>query len=318
MMNELFDLLAEYRETRQKQLDLLTTNQSATCRALIEPVLGLLDWDVHKLEQVVPDFKAPDMPDCRADYALQRAGSQVVALVIAKPLGEWPRRDELARLIAMCRKCSLTCRWGVMTNGERWQLVDVGQEADQVDPAGVSFNLNADTLAAAAAGFIGMAGALAGLSAQPPMEEAAPPEPADEPATTADPPVDLTAYRPLTELDADKDSKHLRLLFPDRKTAEVSAWARLPFHIARWLVNTGRLSVDNCRVPNWRNGRQLLMSPDGLQSFGEKMINPDEVAPGIVMQIAGAARDSVRNGLNLLRRFEVDPQTVRFRAIDQP
>ena len=97
----------------------LTANETRTRNALIDPILGALDWNVSDPSLVTTEY---DLPSGRVDYALLGENSKVLAIIEAKRLGERleSHRGQLVRYAYEARPA-----YAVLTDGDSWELYRV-------------------------------------------------------------------------------------------------------------------------------------------------------------------------------------------------
>jgi hypothetical protein len=118
-MDELGKALAEVRARIARYGGSRHLNEQETKATLIEPVLQVLGWDVHDIEEVAYEYKV-ERRDRPVDYALLLDRTPAL-FVEAKALGEdlddrrWVRQVMTYATVA-------GVEWVVLTNGDGWRL----------------------------------------------------------------------------------------------------------------------------------------------------------------------------------------------------
>ncbi len=99
-----------------------TVNEEDTKRLIIEPLLAWIGYDVWEPGYVREQYPVPKKGGQSADYALMKLGDDTpYAIVEAKSLTRNPHED-LDQIIEYCNFTG--ARFGIITNGERWILLD--------------------------------------------------------------------------------------------------------------------------------------------------------------------------------------------------
>jgi hypothetical protein len=80
ILNQLQQLINEYEN--KFKLRIPSPNERATGQALVEPLLGILGWNTHDLDEVYPEFYVTDSG--RVDYVLKINGMPVIYIEIKK------------------------------------------------------------------------------------------------------------------------------------------------------------------------------------------------------------------------------------------
>src|ERR1700752_345609 len=93
-------------------------NENDTKATLIEPILSALGWDVHDVEEVAREHKAPRAKP--VDYALL-VMREPRLYVEAKGLGENLEDSRVANQI-MGYAAAAGVEWIVVTNGDEWRI----------------------------------------------------------------------------------------------------------------------------------------------------------------------------------------------------
>ncbi len=98
----------------------LAGNEIRTRNALIDPILGALDWNVSNPSQVTTEY---ELPSGRVDYALLGKNGKAAAIIEAKRLGEdlgAKPRSQLVRYAYESRPS-----YAVLTDGDVWEIYSV-------------------------------------------------------------------------------------------------------------------------------------------------------------------------------------------------
>lgn len=101
----------------------VSKNEIRTRNLLVDPVLRALGWDVSLLEDVEVEFGAGQQ---RVDYALLGAERKPLVLIEAKKLDEGLTPKRRTQMLTYCTEVGV--RYGVLTDGNCWDLYDVWQK----------------------------------------------------------------------------------------------------------------------------------------------------------------------------------------------
>ena len=124
--NLLEPLVSTIRTTRnviEQHRAHVSKNEIRTRNILIDPVLRALGWDVSVLEDVEVEYGAGKQ---RVDYALLGEGRKPLVLIEAKKLDE-ELNSKRTQMLTYCTEIGV--RYGVLTDGNCWDLYDLWQEA---------------------------------------------------------------------------------------------------------------------------------------------------------------------------------------------
>ena len=99
----------------------LSKNEIRTRVVLIDPVLRALGWEVSALEDVDVEF-GPQAK--RVDYALLGTTGKPLVLIEAKKLDE-ELTSKRTQMLTYCTEVGV--RYGVLTDGNCWELYDIWQ-----------------------------------------------------------------------------------------------------------------------------------------------------------------------------------------------
>ena len=100
----------------------VSKNEIRTRNILVDPVLRALGWDVSELEDVEVEFGAGKQ---RVDYALLGEKKEPLVLIEAKKLDE-ELTSKRTQMLTYCTEVGV--RYGVLTDGNCWDLYDVWQK----------------------------------------------------------------------------------------------------------------------------------------------------------------------------------------------
>ena len=126
MSNLLEPLVSALRDARQaidQHKEHLSKNEIRTRNVLIDPVLRALGWDVSILDDVDVEHGAGKK---RVDYALLGNDRRPVVLIEAKKLDE-DLNSNRTQMLTYCTEVGV--RYGVLTDGNCWDLYNLWQEA---------------------------------------------------------------------------------------------------------------------------------------------------------------------------------------------
>ena len=101
----------------------LGKNEIRTRNVLVDPVLRALGWDVSNLDDVDVEYGAGNK---RVDYALFGKGGRPVVLIEAKRLDE-NLNSNRTQMLTYCTEVGV--RYGVLTDGNCWDLYNLWKES---------------------------------------------------------------------------------------------------------------------------------------------------------------------------------------------
>ena len=126
MQNLLEPLVSAIRKSRDvidNHRAYVSKNEIRTRNILVDPVLRALGWDVSVLEDVEVEYGAGKQ---RVDYALLGKDRKPLVLIEAKKLDE-ELNSKRTQMLTYCTEVGV--RYGVLTDGNCWDLYDLWQSA---------------------------------------------------------------------------------------------------------------------------------------------------------------------------------------------
>ena len=123
LLEPLVSALRDARHAIEHHREHLSKNEIRTRNVLVDPVLRALGWDVSILDEVDVEHAAGKM---RVDYALLGNDRRPVVLIEAKKLDE-DLNSNRTQVLTYCTE--LGVRYGVLTDGNCWDLYNLWQEA---------------------------------------------------------------------------------------------------------------------------------------------------------------------------------------------
>lgn len=283
------------KKTRNEHEDYLKPIETRTRQLLIDPMLEALGWDVRNPAQVHLEYKGTSG---KPDYALFAHGN-VVALIEAKKLEIPLARIKVEQVIKYARDRALTSlKFVVWTNGDHWQIWSI--EEDRAE----SFQLSNTQEYECAAKIIQL------LRSALEVQEVSPTPKPSRGKKVAEPPSNGD-WELLTSLKVKKGQKPPAFIrFLNSTPKPTKNWADLLESIAKHLVETNKLSAQDCPVPviQKRSKRYLVhtetIHPDGsefkrMRGIGKLQLNIDFSCP-----------NAWENACWLLEKFDVALSTV--------
>ena len=116
----------------------LSSNETRTRMALIDPILQSLGWDTSDPGSVAPEY---DVMRGRADYALKDVNGNPVAIIEAKKLGESLDKH---RLQMVTYATSTGIAYAGLTDGDWWELYKVFEPVPLDDKRILKVQLSTD------------------------------------------------------------------------------------------------------------------------------------------------------------------------------
>lgn len=287
----------------------LKASEAATRYAVIDPTLKLLGWDVHDPATVRPEHKAGTASNARVDYALYRAGKPAVFLE-AKPYGTSLQDKELEQLSNYCTNIGV--RWGVLTNGGSWKLLDARMFGQPLSEKVVrDFTVTDGTAIQALHDLLALFALIAGKE-EPGSQPTQPPKPGPSIAPPKQAGDDLTA---LAAAVVPGKRCAYRLQFPGGIRAEVTKWSSVLQSVIEWLDSQGKLPVSVAPLADHAGKGRHLVSSGTTHPNGTPFKNPRRLASGLYYQTNYSATDTCRNALHALEACGVDPHSVTVESL---
>ena len=122
LLEPLVSAITTTRNVIDQQRVHVSKNELRTRNILVDPVLRALGWDVSVLEDVEVEYGAGKQ---RVDYALLGKENKPLVLVEAKKLDE-ELNSKRTQMLTYCTEVGV--RYGVLTDGNCWDLYDVWQD----------------------------------------------------------------------------------------------------------------------------------------------------------------------------------------------
>ncbi len=301
-------LLAEVERLRsamEAHRSHLVTSEAATRYALIDPVLLLLGWEVRDADRVTPEYTAGAASNKRVDYALKDSGKPV-AFIEAKPLDSKLADVELEQLNTYCNNRSV--RWGMLTNGDKWILVDASQFLKLVpDRVVLEFAISDSTPIDALQNLVTLFAAITGRAGNV--------EPAEKPKlktglrtqTGKAPAANDDSLPSLLRLAQPGAKCAVRLSFNDGHAVQADSWKVVLKGTLHWLVQVGRLQASMCPLPDSSGRTRYLVNTSPSHSNAEPFKNAVELANGLWFEANYGSANCVRNACHALQVCGVDP-----------
>ncbi|MBI5833272.1 MAG: hypothetical protein HZB16_13325 [Armatimonadetes bacterium] len=313
MIKPLLDEVERLREVMKQHHGYLSKTESATRYALIDPVLKLLGWDVHDAHSVLAEYRAGAASVNFVDYALMAAGAPAT-LIEAKSLGANLALKELEQLSNYCVNCQpKPVRWGILTNGDQWQLVDAHNIMVPLqDRIVLQFAISAGTALAALNQLVSLFGLVAGHINALAVPKATTPLPAAETQPTKSLPHRVDGLSLLADLVVSGSKVPASIQFPNGDQVQVSSWASVLKSVGLWLVASARLSAEQCPVPDAGGKKRFIVNTSPVHKDGASFKNAHQLGGGILLESNYSAGSCVTNALHLLKVCGVDPDTVRW------
>ena len=254
-LDDLKETIETLRERIQTHRPYLEGYETRTRQALIDPMLRALGWDVEDPNSVELEY---GIDRKWADYAL--IGSErPIAVIEAKALGTELNNNVKMQVLNYANTDGID--YMVVTSGDHWQMFDVFKRGQLDNRILMNFHLTQDEPYACALQALGLW--RPNLASGKPQEAATPvmiEKPAraeSEPATPEPNSGQEVAessndgdWVPLTSLEVARGQKPPACIkFPNSSPIPIKSWIDLLETIAKHLVETDKLSAQDCPVP---------------------------------------------------------------------
>ena len=319
-LDDLKETIETLRERIQAHRPYLEGNETRTRQVLIDPMLHELGWNVGDPNSVELEYR---IGQGRADYALM-GSERLIAVIEAKALGK--PLDEKETMQALNYANAAGIPYMTLTNGDHWRMLEVFKQAPIKDRILMEFQLTRDESYACALQALGLW--RPNLASGEPPREATPPvlvKPShDEPKPTTpeqsstSPGSEQEAVDPsnngdwirLTSLKVEKGQKPPAYIkFPDSNEKPLKYWKDILVNAAEHLIETGKISAQNCPVKKERSQRHILHTKP-VHSTGKPFETKRAIGEVWVETFWGETKSVYNMACWLLENFGIDPSTV--------
>ena len=314
------DDLKETIETLRKRIQAhrayLAGNETRTRQVLIDPMLGTLGWDVGNPDSVELEYSINQQ---RVDYALM-GSEKPVAVIEAKALGKPLDEKETMQVLNYANTAGIP--YMTLTNGDHWRMLEVFQQAPINERILMDFQLTQDEPYACALQALGLW--RPNLASGEPKEAVtpvmiklshdeslpSPPKPKSEKEVA-----ELSNngdWEPLMSLTMKPDQGPLKnIRFPDLSQKPITVPVDILTHTVEYLVETGKLSVEDCPIVKKNSSLPLLDKTNERFRRSKKIGDDLWLNTSIKSPAANTYRD---RAYWLLEKFGILPSTVLVSA----
>ena len=227
-MQELIETIEAIRGKINEHHVKLSSSESMTRYALIDPLLNALGWNLSDPSVVsTEDFT----PGSIADYVLDN-----VIVVEAKKLGGSLGKHE-QKLMDYTKNKNV--RYGVLTDGARWKIYDT--DASSLVPK-EEFDIRDDTWIV-----IPAVAKIHKLAVRPKTETGNQKEPEPQPNTLLEDSLNASGKKPR------------QLCLPDGKMVQVHSWSDMFASIVKWLLDNDKIRPSRLPITTSKTG--VLLGP---------------------------------------------------------
>ena len=309
------DDLKETIETLRKRIKehraYLEGYETRTRQVLVDPMLRALGWDVEAPHSVGLEY---GIKRKWVDYALM-GSDKPIAVIEAKVLGA-PLDDDVKQQVLNYANTD-GIDYMVVTDGDHWQMFDVFKRGQLEDRVLMEFRLTRDEPYACALQALGLwRPNLA--SGEPPKEATTPvmiksspePKPSSEKAVVE--PSNNGDWVPIKSLEIKKEEKRPTspnaIKFPNASPKSIKNWVDLLAGVAQYLVETNRISAEDC--PVHKTGlRRYLVHTEPIHATGTEFNNKRKIGK-LWLNTDYNAIHILKHARWLLEHFGIDPSTV--------
>ena len=314
-LDDLKETIETLRERIQAHRAYLEGNETRTRQVLTDPMLRTLGWDVGDPNSVELEY---GIKRKWADYALMGSG-RPIAVIEAKALGKSLNDDEKMQALNYANMDGID--YMAVTNGDHWQMFDVFKRGQLDDRILMEFQLTRDEPYACALQALGLW--RPNLASGEPKEAATPvmiekPARAESASTVSE----LSEKKKvaesskngdwelLTSLKVEKGQKPPAFIkFSNSSPKPIKNWADLLESVAKHLVETDKLSAQDCPVPiasKRKSKRYLVHTKPIPPNYPKRKIGNELWLLTHYFDIVSI----YKNACWLLEKFDVDPSTV--------
>ena len=289
--------------------------ETRTRQVLIDPMLRTLGWDIEDPDSVELEYRIDRK---RADYALM-VNEKPIAVIEAKALGKRLHDEATDQVLTYANREGIP--YMVVTDGDHWQMSAVFKQGRLEDRILMEFQLTRDEPYACALQALGLW--RPNLASDKP-QEAATPVMIEKPVRAESVPATSKSSRgkkiaklpnngdwvPLTSLKIEKGQEPPKYIkFPDSNEKELVYWTDTLVNAAQHLIETDKISAQNCPV-RAKHRQTYLLHTEPFHSTGRPFGAKRKIGE---LWLRTSYKDSkVTHDLAcwLLDKFGVNPSTV--------
>ena len=276
-LDDLKETIETLRERIKAHRPYLEGYETRTRQVLIDPMLRALGWDVGDPNSVELEY---GIKRKWADYALMESG-RPIAVIEAKALGRPLNDDEKMQALNYANMDGID--YMAITNGDHWQMFDVFKRGQLDDRILMEFQLTRDESYACALQALGLwrpnlasgepKEAVAPVVIKPSHDESEPATPEPNSGQEVAEPSNNGDWELLTSLKVEKGQKPPAFIkFSNSSPKPIKNWADLLESVAKHLVETDKLSAQDCPVPIKRRSKRYLLHTKPIHPGNEFVI----------------------------------------------
>ena len=330
-LDELAATIAAIKERINGHRASLAANETRTRQVLIDPLLAALGWNVSDPNQVELEY---DVRGRRADYALL-VDAKPVAVIEAKRLGHQLVDDNTMQVMNYANTAGI--EYMVVTNGDEWKMYSVFERGPIEER--VIMDLNVAGLASHVSALKSLSLWHANLNLGPTPTVASNPvlvlpvrpdpvpsedESGRESTNGNDGEIagDWQILGGLVVQGRDKPPTKIRIGSTDvilppynekRKSPPYKDWTGFLVSFAKWLVDSKRLTFQNCPVTQYEGSKRYLVNNEPIHLSGRKFHAAHEIGRQLWIEKNLDTPGKKRSLTHLLEHCGIDPQTILVR-----
>ena len=316
-LDDLKATIETLRERIKEHNAYLEGNETRTRQVLIDPMLRALGWDPEDPKSVKLEYKVGKE---RLDYVLM-GSDKPIAVIEAKVLGTL--LDEQATKQALNYANMAGIPYMALTNGDHWRMLEVFRPTPIEDRVALmEFQLTQDELYVCALQALGLwrpnlasgeppKEAATPVMIKPSHDDSVPPTPKPSSGKEVVKPSKNGDWVPLTSLKVEnwkKPPPNAKIKFPDSSPKPIKHWVDLLVSVAEHLIETKKISAQNCPVYKERSKRYLVHT-EPIHATSREFDNKRKIGD-LWLHTNHRATDSYKNSYWLLEKFGIDPSTV--------
>ena len=308
-LDDLTGVIEKLQRRIEKHGASLRANETRTRLALIDPLLCALGWDTADPDVVMPEYRV-DVG--WADYALQRPGTQPIAVIEAKRLGSVVDHH-LEQAVGYCIEQGIA--YAGITDGNHWQLYRTFDPVPLADKRVLDVHIGDAPAHQSALKLLllwrpNLASGLPTVAKEPILRME--PELATVPNTSQ--PAEIPEARPgwiaLAEYNLPAKSPPPKAIrFTDGKERPLSHWHETLAHTVEWLHSKELLTTANAPVKSSQH--RYAVSTEPVHPNGDSFDKPISVnGTPFVISLGLNAKQIRQYTTKLLQHCGVNPAEV--------
>ena len=313
LLDELVGVIETLKSRIQEHRSTLSSNETRTRNALIDPLLTVLGWDTADPALVTMEY---NVGSGRADYALLTVEGKPRVFLEAKRLGE-SLHNHRSQIVTYA--VELGTPYSALSNGDQWEIYDTFKQVPMDDKRILDLSISRDDSAKVSLKMLLLWRANVTTGNPQPAQESVltledstladlneSNEAVSDSCNGVDP-----GWTTLTDFEAVKGSKPpYAIRFDDGEEREILFWYGIPVEVAEYLVRRGLLSKKNCPVSAGYASGYCMVNVSPEHPNGKAFPEHERLSNGLFLYSLLGSVDGISSCIGLLEHCGQDPSQV--------